>query len=77
MFGIWALALQRHAQNTLFHQNVQGQSKRWDKQVYDMVADDYGILWIIVSEQLNFTWNTGTVIRASLAIVYFTDQFLH
>ena len=26
-----------------------------DKQVYDMVADDYGILWIILSERLKFT----------------------
>ena len=32
-----------------------------DKQVYDMLAGDYGILWIIDSEQLKFTCNTGMV----------------
>ena len=31
------------------------------KQVYDIVAGDYGILWIIAPEQLKFTWNTGMV----------------
>ena len=32
-----------------------------DKQIFDMVADEYGILWIIVSEQLKSSWNTGMV----------------
>ena len=32
-----------------------------DKQVCDIVAGDYGILWIIGSEQIKFTWNTGMV----------------
>ena len=27
-----------------------------DKQVYDMVSADYGILWTIASEQLKFVW---------------------
>ena len=27
-----------------------------DKQVHYMVADDYGILWIIALEQLKLTW---------------------
>ena len=40
-----------------------------DKQVYDMIADDYGILLIIVAELLKFTWNTGMV-------NIFTDQLL-
>ena len=46
-----------------------------DKQVYDVVADDYGILWSIVSAQLNFAWNTGMVIDANLAIIYSLTNF--
>ena len=57
VFEMW---LSKKLHNMLvFSQNVQGRSR--DKQVYDIVADDYGILWIIESEQIKFTWNTRTV----------------
>ena len=40
-----------------------------------MVADDYGILWIIASEQLKFTWKLGWFIDVNLAIVYLPTTF--
>ena len=44
-----------------------------------MVADDYGILWIIAPEQLKFTWNTGMVnwCEYIAAIIYLPTNFLH
>ena len=48
-----------------------------DKQVYDMVADDGGILWIIVAKLLKFTWNTGMVNWCKSSQQIFTDQLLH
>ena len=47
-FSIWAMAIQRHAKYTLFLQKMFRAEVR-DKQVYDMLADDYGILWLIAS----------------------------
>ena len=57
-FSIYAMALQRHKTH-FFSKMFRDEVK--DKHIYDMVADDYGILWIIVSEQLKSTWNTGMV----------------
>ena len=44
-FSIWTMAIKRHAQYTLFSKMVRAEVR--DKQVYDMVAGDYGILWLI------------------------------
>ena len=48
-----------------------------DKQVYNIAADDYGILWIIESEQIKFTWNTGMVNWCESSHYIFTDHLLH
>ena len=40
-----------------------------------MVADDYGILWIIASEQLKFTWNTRMVNWCEFSLVYVSTHF--
>ena len=47
------------------------------KHVYDMVADDYGILWIIASDQLKFTWNTRMVNWCESSHCIFTAQLFH
>ena len=48
-----------------------------DKQVYDMVADEYGILLIIASEQLKFTWKTRSVNCCESKNCIFTDHLFH
>ena len=48
-----------------------------DKQVYDLVADHYGILWFIASEQLKFTWNTMIVSWYEFSHCIYTDQLFH
>ena len=41
-----------------------------DKRVYDMVADNYGILWIIAPGQFKINWKLEWLIDVNLAIVY-------
>ena len=49
----------------------------WTYEVYGMVADDYGILWIIFSEQFQFTRKTGMVNWwKSSHYIYLTNFFI-
>ena len=57
VFELWLVKDMHYT--TLFSKNVQAELE--DKQVYDVVADNYGILWIIASEQLGSLRNTEIV----------------
>ena len=41
-----------------------------DEQVYDIVADDYGILWTIALEKLQLLEKQEWLIDVNLAIIY-------